>query len=89
MISLALKEIGNIQEKLRRFTDDIRKCFEAKCVCLWFVDKNTNELTLTNAYGNYEYIPTEYLEISQSAINFESILETKKPILVNDFEEMH
>lgn len=84
MISLALNENGNIKEKLRQFTYDIRKWFEAKCVCLWLIDKNTNELTLTNAYGNYEYIPPEYSEISWSTINLESILQTKKPVLVND-----
>jgi DNA-binding Lrp family transcriptional regulator len=84
MISLALNENGNIREKLRQFTDDVYSCFEAKCVCLWLIDKKTDELTLTNAYGNYENIPTEYAEISWSSINLESILQTKKPVLVND-----
>jgi DNA-binding Lrp family transcriptional regulator len=84
LISAALSKSGNIWEKLRQFTDDIRKCFDAKCVCLWLIDKKTDELTLTNAYGNYEYIPVEYAEISWSSINLESILRTKKPVLVND-----
>ena len=44
----------------------------------------TNALTLTNAYGNYENIPTEYAEISWNSINIDSILETGKPVLVND-----
>jgi GAF domain-containing protein len=39
---------------------------------------------LTNAYGNYEYIPTEYAEISWNSINIDSILETGKPVLIND-----
>ena len=84
MISLALNENRDIREKLRQFTDNVYRSFEAKCVCLWIIDKKTNELTLTNAYGNYEYIPTEYAEISWSSITLESILQTKKPVLVND-----
>jgi DNA-binding Lrp family transcriptional regulator len=83
-ISLALNQNGNTREKLRQFTDDLRKCFEAKCVCLWLVDKKTDELVMTNAYGNYEYIPPEYAEISFSSINIGSILLTKKPVLAND-----
>jgi GAF domain-containing protein len=39
---------------------------------------------LTNAYGNYECIPPEYAEISQGTVNLESILQTEKPVLVND-----
>ena len=84
LISLALSKDGNIRDKIRQFTDGIRRCFEAKCVCLWLIDKKTDELTLTNAYGNYEYIPPEYAEISWSSIKFDSILRTKKPVLVND-----
>jgi DNA-binding Lrp family transcriptional regulator len=84
MISLSLSENGNMKEKLRQFTNNIFRLFEAKCVCLWLIDKETDELTLTNAYGNYEYIPTEYAEISWSSINIDSILETGKPVLVND-----
>jgi DNA-binding Lrp family transcriptional regulator len=84
MISLALNENGNIRGKLRQFTDSIWRCFEAKCVCLWtYIDKKT-ELALTNAYGDYENIPTEYAEISRCSIKLESILLTKKPVLVND-----
>lgn len=83
-ISLALNQNGNTREKLRQFTDDIRKCFEAKCVCLWLVDKKTDELVMANAYGNYEFIPPEYAEISYSSINIGSILLTKKPVLAND-----
>jgi transcriptional regulator with GAF, ATPase, and Fis domain len=84
MISLALSENVNMREKLRQFTNDIFIFFEAKCVCLWLIDKKKDELTLTNAYGNYEYIPTEYAEISRSSINIDSILKTRKPVLVND-----
>ena len=84
MISLALSENGNMKDKLRQFTNNIFRLFEAKCVFLWLIDKKTDELTLTNAYGNYEYIPPEYAEISWSSIKFDSILRTKKPVLVND-----
>ena len=84
MISLALSENGNMKEKLRQFTNNISRLFEAKYVCLWLIDKKTNELTLTDAYGNYEYIPTEYAEISWGSINIDSILQTGKPVLVND-----
>ena len=84
MISLTLNENGNIKEKLRQFTYDVFRCFEAKCVCLWLIDKKTDKLILTNAYGNYDYIPTEYAEISWSSINLGSILQAKKPVLVND-----
>jgi transcriptional regulator with GAF, ATPase, and Fis domain len=84
MISLALSENVNMREKLRQFTNNIFEFFEAKCVCLWLIDKKKDELTLTNAYGNYEYIPTEYAKISWNTINIDSILETGKPVLVND-----
>jgi transcriptional regulator with GAF, ATPase, and Fis domain len=84
MISLALKENINIQEKLRQFTLDIWKCIEAKCVCLWLIDKETDELILTNAYGNYEYIPPEYAEISLGPIDLKSIMQEKNSVLVND-----
>jgi hypothetical protein len=81
-ISLALTKNGNTGEKLRQFTLNVWSCFEAKCVCLWLIDKKNDELILTNAYGNYEYIPVEYAEISRSSIDFESML--RKPVLVND-----
>jgi GAF domain-containing protein len=84
LISAALSKKGDIKEKLRQFTEYMRKCFDAKCVCLWLIDKKSDRLTLTNAYGNYEYIPIEYADISWSSINLESILRTKKPVLVND-----
>lgn len=84
MISLALTINGNTREKLRQFTLNVWSCFEAKCVCLWLIDKKNDELVLTNDYGNYEYIPTEYAEISRSLIDFESMLRTKKPVLVDD-----
>jgi DNA-binding Lrp family transcriptional regulator len=83
-ISLALNKNDNIKEKLRQFTDGICRCFEAKFVCLWLIDKKTDELTLTNAFGNYEYIPPEYAEISWNSIKLESILLTKNPVLIND-----
>jgi DNA-binding Lrp family transcriptional regulator len=84
MISLALSENVNMREKLRQFTKNIFEFFEAKCVCLWLIDKKKDELTLTNAYGNYEYFPTGYANISWNSINIDSILETGKPVLVND-----
>ena len=40
MISLALSENGNMKDKLRQFTNNIFRLFEAKCVCLWLIDKN-------------------------------------------------
>ena len=60
------------------------RCFEAKCVCLWTYIKKKTELALTNAYGDYKNIPTEYREILRCSIKLESILLIKKPVLVND-----
>lgn len=80
-----LQAIQNFNESSNDIEDNLHQLvkhvsLEAKLVCLWLIDKNTQELAMGPCYSSF---PIKQSEVSRS-VDVTSILETKEPILTND-----
>lgn len=85
---LNLKKSNTIKDKLHQFVVDVVGCFDAKYVCLWFLDRKTNELVNVCNSGTYANFSEEYTSISES-IDIGSIIPTMTPVLTNDLANDH
>ncbi|HZD34024.1 MAG TPA: GAF domain-containing protein [Nitrososphaeraceae archaeon] len=79
-----IKEIKNIEDKLQQFIDDLVRGFELKHVCLWLMEKSTDELLSVFHSDASGTDSAEYEYVSRSKIKIELMLDTKKPVLSND-----
>jgi DNA-binding Lrp family transcriptional regulator len=71
---------NDIEDNLHQLVKYVTVSFEAKLVCLWLLNKNTNELAIGPCYSSF---PIKQSKVSRSVV-VTSILETKEPILTND-----
>jgi hypothetical protein len=80
------KESKNIEDKLQHFIDDLVRGFELKHVCLWLMEKSTDELhPVFHSVASGTDLPEyEYEYVSRSKIKIELMLDTAEPVLSND-----